>query len=197
MYNSILIYDLEIINAVPGKDDNDHRLPGIIYCKGWDDYANMGISVIGAYDYQDDRYRVFLKDNFAEFAQLCFNRQVLAGFNNTGFDNKVLDADEFLFPMPVIERASYDLCVEIKKAAGVDKYTGGYSLEKICQANFKIGKSGRGDLAPVLWQRHRFGAVIDYCLEDVRLTRRLLDLILHEMPVINPVTGKYLWVPKP
>lgn len=194
--NSILIYDLEIIHAIPPKNGGN-RIEGIIYCQGWDDHANMGISVIGAYDYQEDRYRVFLKDNFAEFAQLCCNRQLLAGFNNIGFDNKILNADEFIFPMPQIEARAYDLCVEIKKAAGVDKYTSDYSLEKICQANLKISKSGRWDLAPVLWQRHQRRTVIDYCLEDVWVTRRLMDLVLHEMPIIDPVNGKELWIPKP
>lgn len=194
--NSILIYDLEIIHAVPGKDGDD-RLPGIVYCKGWEDHANMGISVIGAYDYKEDRYRVFLRDNFPEFAHLCCNRQVLAGFNNTGFDNKVLNANEFIFPMPQIEAGTYDLCVQIKNAAGVDQYTGGYSLEKVCRANFNTGKSGGGDLAPVLWQRNRRGQVIDYCLEDVRLTRLLMDLVLHGMPVLDPTNGKELWIPKP
>jgi hypothetical protein len=37
------IYDLEIAKAIPPKVDAD-RLPGIEYCGGWTDYANMGVA---------------------------------------------------------------------------------------------------------------------------------------------------------
>ena len=34
-----LIYDLEIVKAIP--DRNKPNEPGIEYCAGWDDHANM------------------------------------------------------------------------------------------------------------------------------------------------------------
>lgn len=57
-----LVYDLEIINAVPGREK---PIEGIKYCEGRHDHAGMGISVIGAFDYSTQRYRVFLEDNSA------------------------------------------------------------------------------------------------------------------------------------
>jgi hypothetical protein len=39
------IFDLEIIKAIPPKDEAD-RIPGIEYCAGWKDFENMGISCI-------------------------------------------------------------------------------------------------------------------------------------------------------
>lgn len=57
----MLVYDIEIIKAIPQKDSPKKQ--GIEYCKGWHDHQNMGISVIGAYSFEDDRYRVFTKDN--------------------------------------------------------------------------------------------------------------------------------------
>ncbi|MGL5748929.1 MAG: hypothetical protein ACRCXT_00260, partial [Paraclostridium sp.] len=41
----ILIYDCEIIKAI--RDPKKVDLAHIEYCNGWDDYENMGISVIG------------------------------------------------------------------------------------------------------------------------------------------------------
>ena len=64
----MLIYDCEIDKGI--EKDPAQRLDGIEYCDGWRDFANMGISVIGAHDSMEDRYRVFMKDNFNEFMSL-------------------------------------------------------------------------------------------------------------------------------
>lgn len=49
----MLIYDVEIKKAIPFK--NAPRIEGIDYCGGWNDYVNMGISVVGVYDYSTDQ----------------------------------------------------------------------------------------------------------------------------------------------
>lgn len=61
---AMLVYDCEIEKAILGKRES--RIDGIEYYAGWDDFKHMGISVIGAYDYKTDRYRVFCKDNFGD-----------------------------------------------------------------------------------------------------------------------------------
>jgi hypothetical protein len=66
MINTALVYDLEIIKAIPERDGS--RLDGYDYCEGWHDHANMGVSVIGAFDYVEQRYRVFCWSNFAHRA---------------------------------------------------------------------------------------------------------------------------------
>ena len=43
----ILIYDCEIIKAVPIDYKNEAPIEGIEYCKGWDDHKNMGIRLLG------------------------------------------------------------------------------------------------------------------------------------------------------
>lgn len=115
MINTALVYDLEIIKAIPERDGS--RLDGYDYCEGWHDHANMGVSVIGAFDYVEQRYRVFCWSNFASFIELCAQR------------------------------------------------------------------------APLLWQRGKIGDVIDYCLNDVRLTKRLFDEIVAERPLVCPKTS--------
>ena len=42
----LLIYDAEIINCVP---TNGEQNPNYTYCRGWSDFPNMGISVIGTW----------------------------------------------------------------------------------------------------------------------------------------------------
>lgn len=193
-----LIYDIEILRAIPNRDGS--REPGIEYCEGWHDHANMGISVIGAYDYQDDRYRTFCADNFTEFlAYLAQPDYLFVSFNGIPFDNRVIAA---ALGVQIGEDRCYDLLRETWAANGLGPQFAypshaGYGLDAICERNFNVQKSGNGALAPVLWQRGHVGAVIDYCLNDVRLTKLMFDQVITGAPFVNPKDGKEMRLRKP
>jgi len=196
--NKITVFDIEIIKAIP--DRNQENDPTIKYCGGWQDHAGMGISVIGAYSYADDRYRVFLKDNFGLFEDLLHESDIVVSFNGLAFDNRVLEACGINPP----DATTYDLLVETWAAAGLApkfnyKTHGGFGLDAVCSANFDLNKTGHGALAPVQWQQGKYGHVIDYCLEDVRLTKKLFDLATAG-PIKNPksaIGGSYLMLRDP
>lgn len=183
-----LVYDIEIVNAIPPK--GDERLSGLTYCDGWHDYANMGISVIGAYDYAQSRYRVFCEDNRAAFHEVCHSADLLVSFNGLAFDNPVIRAcwfgENFDF-----DAKCYDVLVEQWAAAGLGatfRYPthAGFGLDATCERTLGLGKTGNGALAPVQWQRGEIGAVIDYCLNDVFLTKLLFDRVLTRQRFIGP-----------
>jgi hypothetical protein len=167
---STIIYDCEIIRCIPPAVK-----PDLEYCRGWSDHANMGISVIAVYDYLSKNYRVFLEDNFGEFADLAGSRDEVIGFNSLAFDDKLCAAHG------IEVKTTYDLLCEVRAASGqpreyvYGRTRRGYSLEALARANLGTGKSGSGALAPELWQRGQRGAVISYCLGDVALTKRLFD----------------------
>lgn len=193
----MLIYDIEIIKAIPPKDPSD-RIEGIEYCAGWQDHANMGISVIGAYDYDQDKYRVFTKDNWDEFTTFPLSGATMIGFNSIPFDNAVIKASG----IDIFEGYSYDLLREVWIAAGLGinyEYPShsGYSLDAIAKANGLQGKTGNGALAPIEWQKGNIGTVIDYCLMDVAITKKLVDMVMAGRPLIDPKTGGWLWVRTP
>jgi len=183
----MLIYDIEIIKAIPPKNDNE-REAGIEYCEGWNDHANMGVSTICAYDYEENRYRVFTEDNFDRFSKLANNAEIVIGFNSIKFDNAVCRACGIA---DIPDNKSYDLLVEIWKGAGLGpkfQYPShiGFSLDACCRTNFGTEKSGHGALAPVDWQQGKIGTVIDYCLNDVRLTKQLMDRIMCAGKITDP-----------
>jgi hypothetical protein len=186
----LLLYDLEIIKAIPPKNPAE-RLDGIEYNNGWTDYGGMGISVIGAYDYTEDRYRVFLEDNFDEFAQLAAERGIVGGFNNTAFDDFVLAANGIL--LNGVRR--YDLLQELWAANG-SRFAPS-RLDAVCERNFGTKKTGEGALAPIEWQRGNYGKVIDYCMNDVRMTKQLMDIAFSGASVISPKDGKFLILRRP
>lgn len=182
----MIIYDCEIIKGILGKNDTPE--PGIEYCEGWRDFENMGISVICAYDYRDDRYRSFLKDNFGEFEDLVnLSFGPIIGFNSLAFDNMLCAANGINVPV----EKSYDILVEIWAGAGLGaafEYPShmGFGLDAVASANFGDHKKGHGAMAPIDWQRGNYGAVIDYCLSDVHLTKKVLDKIIRQGALRDP-----------
>jgi len=181
----MLIYDIEIRNAIP--DRNGVAAPGVQYCEGWEDHKGMGIAVVGCYDYANDRYRIFCEDNLDELQRLIKGHDVIVGFNNHRFDDRVLEAAGVFIP----EGKSYDILEEIWRSLRLPlefnpRLHGGYSLRALCQVNFRASKTGDGAAAPALWQRGQIGTVVDYCLADVNLTKKLLDRIIRTGQLVNP-----------
>lgn len=188
-----LIYDIEIEKAIPSPSSYCEK--GIKYCGGWSDHERMGISVIGAYDYMNDRSRVFCADNMQAFIDRCaVPGTLLVGFNSIPFDNAVIKA---VIKQEFAEDRCYDILREMWIAAGLEptfnrKTHGGYGLDATCEKNFNASKSGNGALAPVLWQRGQVGEVIDYCLNDIALTKKLFDCVIAGKPIISPKDGSEL-----
>lgn len=189
----MIVYDIETIRPVRPHDEAE-ILPGIEYADSWTDYTGMGIACICCYDYESDRFRVFGGfdsrtpptqtdmvdiDRFAAFAA----NRVLIGWNNRIMDDRLLAAHG----IDVVD--SWDI-----KAALMHAGCGGQrgnSLEAFAQANLSgTGKSMTGAMAPVWWQRGLREHVVDYCLQDVNLTRRLLDRLIHKGELTSPLTGK-------
>ena len=198
-----LVYDLEILKAIHGK--GEELVEGIEYCGGWGDHRGMGISVLGCYDYLTDEYRVFCGDNITTFLELVEKRRWIVGFNSARFDRKVvlhtldcLNTHEELF----IER-DYDILAEMWLADGLNpdkfywKTHGGYGLNDTCAANGLAPKRLNGALAPILWQQGKIGQVIDYCLDDVIKTKKLMDKIIATGEVYNPKTPGILKLRQP
>jgi hypothetical protein len=201
----MLIYDIEIKKAIPSK--NGEVLKDIEYCDGWSDYENMGISCICCYDYEESRYRVFLEDNISEFQDLVWLHDIVVGFNNISFDNKVLRASKALEVIEStfkvnIDDKSYDLLREIWTSAGIGpvfKYPShtGYSLNAIMESNFGDGKVKYGETSPVYYQQRKYGNLIDYCLTDVWMTKKLLDRVMYSGKITSPRNGSTLEIRKP
>jgi hypothetical protein len=185
---NLLIYDCEIIRAIP--DRRGPLISGIEYCEGWNDHAHMGVSVLCAYEWGVG-YHVYLEDNFAEFkAKAEATDTISIGFNNRRFDDQLVKH----LGIDIPPWQSWDLLREIwiSKGLNPDSFnprTHGGGLDAVAMANGLGGKSGNGALAPVLWQQGKKGAVIDYCLRDVMLTKKCVERAIANQ-LICPVTGE-------
>lgn len=196
----IVVYDLEILRAIPPTNDTE-RIPGIVYCNGWEDHEYMGISVIGVFDSTFGRLRVFCQDTFPEFQEVINNADVVIGFNSITFDDRVCAANG------ISVTTTYDLRRELLKVRGLDPfpptevyngeqsrlYKGG--LNDFAVANNIGGKIGHGAIAPIDWQQGRYGKVIDYCLHDTFLTWGLAQMVQNNVPIYDPITNQSYTLP--
>lgn len=187
----MIIYDLEIQKLIPPR--SGERLADFTYCDGWHDHFGMGFACAAIFDTARNEYRIF--DEFMlEELKTAFDRtDVVAGFNILNFDNKVLAPYE----IEISPTKCYDLLIEIARAAGTPNDYKGLGLNTVCEANFKTGKTGDGANAPKLYQQKRFGELFDYCLADVRLTKKLLDRVMEIGHVINPRNQQWIRVNRP
>lgn len=191
----MIVFDVEIEKCIPGREQKN---PKYQYAESWTDFVGMGIACVCVMDYAEGRPRVFLKDNLSQLNELLRRSDCIVGFNNHKFDNQLLMAHG----VTIDPRRSYDILEEVWKALGIGlKYNsgthGGFSLDAFVQKNFAKKKSGKGRLAPELWQDGCYGEVIDYCHNDVNLTHDLLSQILSHGYLINPKTNKRIWLRKP
>jgi DEAD/DEAH box helicase domain-containing protein len=182
-----VIYDCEIVRCIPNKQPS----PDLDYCQGWGDFSGMGLSVICAYSSWQDRYHIYLKDNLTEFQTLINQAEEIIGFNSIAFDDQLCAANGLNV------KTTYDLLCHVRVAAGMPpnyvkgKTRAGYSLEQLARVNLGYGKSGKGELAPELWQRGKRGQVIDYCMGDVSILKKLYQ---QRSRLIDPTNGQLLTV---
>lgn len=132
--------------------------------------ARLGVSVVGVYDYQDDRFMAFREDRFDALTELLRQAEQIIGFNLLGFDWPVLAAElgDWVLRLPTL-----DLMVEAQQALGHR-----VSLDALAKATLGTGKIGSGLDALSYYQAGDWGRLERYCLEDVKLTRDLYEYAL-------------------
>ena len=209
-----MIYDCEIIRMIPPRGVEISKISesdaeyfnrfgdGYEYCSGWDDFENMGISVIGmcnidslesrayaneCYFKSENTYTLadFREDLFEEFGEA-----EIWGFNSKNFDDNLclaygMEVNSNKDFLEIIRVAAYGSANWKDQPKGYS-----YSLGAIAQAN-GLAKTGSGELAPKLWQDGKYQEVINYCLNDCIITAKLINLF-EAGKLVDPNTGVIL-----
>lgn len=171
-----LVYDIETRCPVLGK--NDKPWPNVSYASSWTDFIGMGIACVCAFDFRERRYRVFDMNSLPAFRELARGRHTVVGFNIRAFDEPLLAAHGVHYEVP-----------ELVDLIKLFQYR--VSLDKVARANGLPGKDKQdGIMAPIRWQQGRVAEVVDYCLEDVRLTAQLYQKWARDGYLIDPRTGR-------
>ena len=132
-------------------------------------------SVIGAYFSWNDSYIAFMEPDSEYFVQQMQLADVIVGYNHIWFDLPVLQkyAQYDLMTLP-----SYDIMVEIEKKLGFKP-----KLNDIAKANLGEFKTDSYEQFKNYYWDKNWEPLIDYCMNDVRLTKDLFVKILNSEPI--------------
>jgi len=135
---------------------------------GWHKAEKMRISVAVLYTSADDSFHTFTEEHIDELIDRLFQLDLVVGFNNKRFDDKVLSAytDKHLSALP-----SLDILQEITNQLGYR-----LSLDRLAQHTLGVQKSGNGLLALKWFKQGKIEKIAKYCTADVQITR---DIFLH------------------
>lgn len=128
----------------------------------------LGVTVVGVYSYNMDKYRAFREEEFGELLELFKNTKLLIGFNSKSFDNTVLQPYYKDFDLSTIPHV--DILEEVVKSLGHR-----LKLESVAQSTLGYGKSGSGLDAIVYHRSGDWEKLISYCLDDVKVTKEVYD----------------------
>jgi DEAD/DEAH box helicase domain-containing protein len=134
---------------------------------GRSQFHRLGVSVGVAYRYDRDEYLVVTEETIDQLIGLLFDAELVVGYNIRGFDYEVLRAytDEDLQRLP-----TFDLMFDLEERLGFRP-----KLESVASPTLGVGKSADGLQALEWWRLGEIDKIIEYCREDVRVTRDLYD----------------------
>ncbi|MCP6720148.1 MAG: ribonuclease H-like domain-containing protein [Patescibacteria group bacterium] len=146
---------------------------------GEENIDKLDVSVVGVYSYDKDEYVCFDEQELDKLGEMLKNAGLLIGFWSKHFDVPVLEK-YFKFNLSAIPH--FDILEEIQKEFGRR-----ISLGLLAEANLNIGKTGHGLEAIEMYRKGEIEKLKSYCLQDVKVTKEIFDLIKNQ---------GYLWIPQ-
>jgi len=134
------------------------------------DPAALDLSVVCIYDYETEKYSSFTKETLSELWPIFEKADMIIGFNSDHFDIPILNK---YYSGDLTKIKSLDLMKDIKKSLGRR-----IKLDTIAEATLGKNKSGHGLEAIVWWRNGEKQKVIDYCIEDVKITKEVYEYAL-------------------
>ena len=131
------------------------------------DVRKLKVSVVVAYDYQTEKSYSYLEKDLPELFKLFEKASIIIGYNSQHFDLPVLNQ---YYVGDVLKFPHFDLLADIKEQCGHR-----YPLDDLVKATLNKGKTGHGLEAINMFREGRMKELIQYCKDDVELTRELFD----------------------
>jgi DEAD/DEAH box helicase domain-containing protein len=132
------------------------------------------------------------------FGEIATEKGILIGHNIKKFDMEVIWGHLATMSMVNTAAANEYPCPLIKLMNIADTMEGfphRVSLAKLGWENTGLAKSGSGALAPINWRERKYQEVIDYCRNDVKITRLIYERYLKTGCVLfNGREWKVNWI---
>ncbi len=147
---------------------------------GWGNIMDMGMSVGVIWDSHDEQFHVYLENQVPALMAHLHQGQLIVGFNHVEFDLRVLAGSQ---PTPeqrhqlyleLLTLTHFDMLTELKKVLGHR-----IKLDSLARSTLQAGKSADGLQALTWYKDGRIDLIIEYCKQDVEVTRRLFEHALN------------------
>lgn len=132
----------------------------------------LQVSVVVAYYYDTDTYESYLEKDLPILFRKMEQASRIIGFNSKGFDIPVLNN---YYPGDLLQLPQLDMLEEVQRSLGHR-----LKLDTIASATLGISKSAHGLLAVQWWKEGRVQDVIDYCRQDVKVTKDVYEFGLEK-----------------
>ncbi len=134
---------------------------------GRSQFHKLGVSVAVAYRYDTDDFLVVTEDTVDQLIDVLLGADLVIGYNIKGFDYEVLRGytEEDLHRLPTL-----DLMEHLEERLGFRP-----KLDSVVVPTLGEGKLADGLAALKWWRDGEIDKIIEYCREDVRVTRDLYD----------------------
>jgi len=142
------------------------------------DTKKLKVSVVVAYEYETQKMHHFTEKNIAGLFKLFENSSLIIGFNSKSFDLVVLSP---YYVGNLSQFTHFDILENIKETTGRR-----YPLDDLVQATLGKGKSGHGLQAIEFYRQGKITELLQYCQDDVQLTKELFDFGVNNGHVFAP-----------
>ncbi len=130
----------------------------------------LDISVVGIYDSMTDSYNSYLGHELGRLWPIMEQADSIVGFNSDYFDIPILNK---YYSGDLKKIKSIDLMQEVRKVLGRR-----VSLANVAKATIGESKTGDGLQAITWWRNGEIEKLTKYCIQDVRITKKLYEYAL-------------------
>lgn len=132
---------------------------------GWGNIPDMKIAVVCIYSSREDKFYSFTEKQVPELIEKLKEATLIVGFNIINFDYRVIQPYTD-FDLNTLK--TYDILTEVYKKLGYR-----ISLQNFAEATLGSSKSADGVQSVEWYRAGEIQKVIDYCQQDVKVTRDL------------------------
>ena len=133
---------------------------------GWDHIDKLGISVACAYDSKTDQFIGYHENELGKLIELCEERLVI-GYNIRGFDLPVMVP----YGLKIARLDIFDIMYDLQTLTRQQFL----KLEAVARGTLNAGKSADGLMAVEWWKKGEVQKIMDYCMQDVKVTRDIFN----------------------
>jgi DEAD/DEAH box helicase domain-containing protein len=127
----------------------------------------LEVSVVVAYHYATESYEHYLEKDLPKLFRQMEGASRIIGFNSKGFDIPVLNN---YYPGDLQQLPQLDMLEEVRASLGHR-----LKLDTIAAATLGTAKSAHGLLAVQWWKEGKIQEIIDYCRDDVKVTKDVYE----------------------